>query len=147
MIVTFDTTILVRATRRSKGPARLIVDIIASNPEHTIALSPFILGEVGKVLSYPRMQALFKLGAEEIHDHVQFLRAVSQIVEPRRGVPIVLSDPADDAVLYTAVAAGADVLCARDRHFFDPHVIAFCAKADIHVMDEIALLALLRGEK
>jgi len=57
MIVTFDTNILVRATRRSKGPARRVVDAIASNPDHVIALSPFILGEVGKALSYPRMQS------------------------------------------------------------------------------------------
>jgi hypothetical protein len=44
MIVTFDTTILIRATKRSDGPARRVVDAIASNPEHVIALSPFILG-------------------------------------------------------------------------------------------------------
>ncbi len=93
MIVTCDTTILVRATKRSNGPARKVVDAIASHPAHLIALSPFILGEVGKVLSYPRMQALFRLTAEDIHDHVEFLRSVSRIVEPQRGVPVVLSDP------------------------------------------------------
>ena len=56
MIVTFDSSILVRATKRSNGPARRLIDILATHPDHVIALSPFILGEVGKVLSYPRMQ-------------------------------------------------------------------------------------------
>ena len=53
MIVTFDTSILVRATKRSDGPARKVINALALNPDHVIALSPFILGEAGKVLSFP----------------------------------------------------------------------------------------------
>jgi putative PIN family toxin of toxin-antitoxin system len=143
MIVTFDSSILVRATKRSQGPARRVIDALAARPDHTIALSPFILGEVGKVLSYPRMQALFGLTAEEIHGHVDFLRAISRVVEPQIGLPVVLLDPNDDAVLYTAVAAGADILCVRDRHFYDDHVLTFCARENILVMDELTLLEIL----
>ena len=143
MIVTFDSSILIRATGRSNGPARRLIDRLARHPEHVIALSPFILGEVGKVLCYPRMQELFGLSAEEIHRHVDFLRSISRIVEPRPGLPVVLLDPNDDAVLYTAVAAGADVLCVRDRHFYDPHVVAFCDREDINVIDELGLLELM----
>jgi len=143
MIVTFDSSILVRATGRSKGPARRLIDSLAKSPVHIIALSPFILGEVGKVLSYPHMQELFSLSADEIHDHVNYLRSISRIVDPPRGLPVVLSDPNDDAVLYTAVAAGANVLCVRDRHFYDSHVLAFCDREDIDVMDELGLIELL----
>jgi len=52
----------------------------------------------------------------------------------------VLSDPMDDPVIYTAVAAGADILCVKDRDFYAPSVIAFCQGEDFRVMDEIALL-------
>src|SRR5467141_106615 len=58
-----------RATKRSSGPARRVIDALAANRNHVIALSPFILGEVGRVLSYPRMQALYRLTGDEIHDH------------------------------------------------------------------------------
>ena len=143
MIVTFDASILVRATKRSNGPARRVMNALARNPAHVIALSPFILGEVGKVLSYPRMQALYRLTADEIHAHVEFLRAVARIVEPSAGLPIVLADPNDDPVLYTAVAAGADILCVKDKHFFEPNVVAFCAREDIQVMDDVSLLEML----
>ncbi len=143
MIVTFDASILVRATKRSDGPARKVVEALARNPDHVIALSPFILGEVGKVLSYPRMQALFKLTGDEIHSHVEFLRSIARIVEPQRGLPVVLSDPNDDPVVYTAVAAGADVLCVRDRHFYEPAVVAFCRREDIWIMDDLSLLELV----
>ena len=143
MIITLDSGILVRATKRSGGPARRLVDIIAADPHHVIALSPFILGEVGKVLAYPRMQALYGLSADEIHDHVRYLESIARIVEPEMGVPVVLSDPHDDPVIYTAVSAGADVLCVRDRGFYARNVLTFCEHNDIRVMDELGLLKLL----
>ena len=143
MIVTFDTGILVRATKRSRGPARRAIDAIAADPQHIIALSPFIIGEVGKVLAYPRMQAIYGLTADEIHEHIGFLEAISRIVEPERGIPVVLSDPHDDAVLYTAVSAGSEVLCVRDRDFYTPNVLTFCARNDIQVMNELELLGKL----
>ena len=61
------------------------------------------------------------------------------------GRPVVLSDPNDDQVLYTAVAAEADILCARDRHFYDPFVSIFCKQRDIAVMNELDLLERLLG--
>jgi hypothetical protein len=51
-----------------------------------------------------------------------------------------LLDPNDDAVVYTAIAAGADVLCVRDRHFYEADGVAFCGREDIRIMDELALL-------
>jgi putative PIN family toxin of toxin-antitoxin system len=106
-------------------------------------LSPYILGEVGKVLSYPRMQALYKLSDLDIENHVGYLRSICRIFDPASGLPVVLTDPNDDPVLYTAVAAGADVLCTMDRDFYDPNVVAFCKRQDIELMDDIALLRLL----
>jgi|HubBroStandDraft_1064217.scaffolds.fasta_scaffold272498_2 hypothetical protein len=48
MIVAADATILVRATKRADGPARRVIDAIVANPAHTLVLSEYILGEVGK---------------------------------------------------------------------------------------------------
>ena len=77
-------------------------------------------------------------------DHV---RSVSRVVEPVGGLPVVLSDPHDDPVLYTAVAAGADILCVKDRDFYEPHVVAFCKRQDIELMDDVALLHLLLKQR
>ena len=54
---------------------------------------------------------------------------------------MALLDPADDPIIYTAITAGADVLCARDRHFFQPNVQNLCKRLGIRVMDELDLLA------
>lgn len=140
MIVSLDTGILVRATPRSNGPARRLLGIIAADQSHVLATSHFILTEVGKVLSYPHMHRLLNITPNEIHEHVAYLRSISRVVEPYVGLPVVLTDPKDDPVLYTAVSARADVLCARDRAFYLPNVIEFCQRYGIEVMDEIKLL-------
>jgi putative PIN family toxin of toxin-antitoxin system len=145
VIVTIDSGILVRATVRSRGPARRLLGIIAGDPSHELALSPFILAEVGKALSYPHMQRVLGITPDEIGEHVEYLRAVSKIVQPGVGLPIVLTDPQDDPIIYTAVSAGANILRTRDRAFYSPNVTAFCKRFAIDVMNEIELLARLQA--
>ncbi len=106
-----------RSTSRSNGPARRLLGIIAENPSHLLVLSPYILGEVGKTLAYSKLQQILQITPEEIYEHVAYLRRIARVVEPELGGPVVLNDPKDDPVVYTAIAAGADVLCARDRDF------------------------------
>lgn len=143
MIVTADAGILARATSRSNGPARRLLQKIADNPSHQLAISPYILGEVGKTLSYSKLQQILQISPEEIHEHVSFLRRIARFVEPEVGVPVVLNDPKDDPIVYAAIAAGADVLCVRDRDFYLPNVIGFCHQHGVEIMDEIKLLSKL----
>jgi putative PIN family toxin of toxin-antitoxin system len=144
MIITVDAGILARATSRSNGPARRLLGVIAGNSSHHLVLSPYILAEVGKTLAYSKLQQILQITGEEIHEHLSHLRRIARVIEPESGGPVVLSDPKDDPVVYTAVAAGADVLCARDRDFYMPNVIAFCRRYGVEVMDEIRLLSELR---
>jgi hypothetical protein len=58
--------------------------------------------------------------------------------------PVVLADPADDPVVYTAISGGADVLCTLDRHFYAPQVMSFCGKHGIEIMSDVDLLQSLR---
>jgi len=145
MIITIDTGILVRATARSRGPARRLLGIIANDPSHVLAISPFILAEVGKALSYPHMERVLGITSNEIFEHVEYLRGIARVVEPAGGLPVVLTDPHDDPVIYTAVSSGANVLCARDRAFFQPNVLSFCQRYQIEVMNEIRLLLRLQS--
>jgi hypothetical protein len=72
------------------------------------------------------------------------LRRVCRLVEPGLGLPVVLTDPDDDPVVYTAVGSGASVLCTRDRDFYAPNMTAFCRRYNIDVKDDIQLLAALK---
>ena len=126
MRITLDANILVRAAASPQGPALRLLDIVLST--HTLVLSRFILDEVERVLLYPRLQARYRIAASEAASFAGNLADVAEMVEPVIVGPVVLSDPADDAVLYTAADGKADVLCTRNlRHFDSPQARNFCA--------------------
>jgi hypothetical protein len=80
--------------------------------------------------------------------HVRSLESLADVVIPAEGPPVVLKDPDDDPVLYTAIAiAGqSDVLCTADRHFYEPDVLSFCSRHGIQIMDDVDLLHVLRQD-
>ena len=144
MRITADTGILVRMNAKATGPARRLLDIVLAGP-HELVVSEFLLHEPARVLRYPRMQALYKLSENEISEHLELLRRRADLVFPFVYEPVVLADPNDDPVIYTAVAGRADVLCAMDRDFYAPGVITFCRERAIEIMNDVELLQRLRA--
>ena len=80
------------------------------------------------------------MSAEDIAEHIEALRVRADLVSPAVYKPVVLSDPNDDPVVYTAVVGGADVLCALDRDFYAADVVAFCRERGIEIMNDVDLL-------
>ncbi|BDC48771.1 hypothetical protein F183_A10870 [Bryobacterales bacterium F-183] len=143
MRIGIDTAILIRAHEKAAGPARELL-LVLRETGHALILSSYVLDEVARVLHYPRLQKLFSLTEQEIDRHLAMLRSMADIVEPASGPPIVLEDPEDDPVVYTAIAGDADILCTVDKHFYALNVLAFCARHKIRVMTDVQLLRLLR---
>jgi predicted nucleic acid-binding protein len=104
-------------------------------------VSQFILDEVERVLLYPRLQARYRITIEEVARFTDNLANAALVVEPTIVMPITLSDPADDPVLYTAADGDADVLCTLNtRHFSTSAAQAFCKEHGIRVMTDIEVL-------
>lgn len=97
-------------------------------------------------MKYPRLQAVYALSDAEIRQHIEYLRSFSELVVPAEGPPVVLRDPNDDPVIYTAVAGAADVICTLDRHFYVPNVQEFCYRQGIEILNDLDLLHALRQE-
>jgi len=95
MRIAADTAILVRAHSKASGPSRELLTAVRKSGARLV-LSPFLLAEVERVLRYPRLQALYRLTAEVIHEYVKRLESLADIVIPAEGPPIVLQDPDDD---------------------------------------------------
>jgi predicted nucleic acid-binding protein len=115
------------------------LDIILGG--HALVLSRLILDEVERVLLYPRIQARYRITASEAARFTGDLADAAHLVEPIIVKPVILSDPADDPVLYTAADGEADVLCTRNtRHFSSPAVQAFCEEHGIRVMTDVDIL-------
>jgi putative PIN family toxin of toxin-antitoxin system len=146
MRITPDTGILVRMNVRAKGPARRLLEMILAGP-HQLVLSEFLLDETARALRYPRLQNLYNLSTEDIDEHILRLRERADLVTPVVYKLVVLTDPNDDPVVYTAVAGGTDVLCTLDRHFYAAEVVAFCRDRGIEVMNDVDLLRKLDARK
>ena len=143
MRITADTAILVRTSAKATGPAKELLDTI-QRCGALLILSPFLISEIERVLKYPRIQALYNLGDAAIQQHIDYLQSFAEIVTPVEGPPVVLNDPDDDPVVYTALGGGADVICTLDRHFYEPNVLAFCSRYGIQLMTDVELLHALR---
>ena len=146
MRITLDANVLVRAVISPRGPALRLLDAVLGS--HTLVLSRFILDEVKRVLLYPRLQVRYRITPEEAARFAGSLAEASHLVEPLIVQPIVLSDPADDPVLYTAADGRADILCTRNiRHFAAPQVRVFCLERGIRVMTDVDALHELTGHR
>jgi putative PIN family toxin of toxin-antitoxin system len=139
MRVVLDSSILVRAYVSSSGPAARLIRTLTP-PKHRIVISQFIVDEVSRVLSYPRIGGKYGVAIDQIERRLHLLVEGSDWITPEIGDPIILTDPDDDPVLYTAVSGKAGVLCTLDRHFEAPHVLAFCAHHRIRVLKDVQLL-------
>lgn len=137
----FDANILVRASISRQGPAKRLLDLVTTRPEHTLVLSRHILNEVRDVLARPHLQRLSPQSGEDIERYVAFLADNAELVKPVVEQPVVLNDPKDDPVLFTAVQGRAEVLCtANVKHFRTPAVEAFCREHGIRILTDVELL-------
>ena len=142
MRIVLDSGVLVRANAKSTGPAREALTAILGGP-HELVISAFLLDETARVLRYPRLLSRHGLSDQEIDEHVEYLRQIADLVDVVVREAVVLSDPDDDPVVYTAVDGRADILCTRDRDLLHPSVVAFCQDHEIAVMNEVDLLRLI----
>jgi putative PIN family toxin of toxin-antitoxin system len=110
-----------------------------------LLISSEMLYELARVLRYPRMLALHALSEKRIYDYVGFLRETAEMVVPNPLLVTPIRDVNDTVVLQTAVIGEADILCRKDRDFFEPPAEEFLRKAGIAVLDDISLMHRLRS--
>ncbi len=112
MIIALDTSVLVAAQITTAGTCADVVKFTLR--EHRLVLSDYILEEFErtmiKKLRYP---------PELARSFVDDYRAVALVVEPLPVASDLCRDPADAAILGTALAAKADMLVTVDRDLLD----------------------------
>lgn len=145
MRIVLDTSILVRAHQAANGPAREVLLRIVESDHHVLITSDEILYELAKVLRYPRMVALHGLSEDRIYEYISLLRSASEIIRPDPLLITPVRDANDTVVMQTALIGEADVLCTKDEDFFQPPASPFLHRANVTVMDDIALLRQLRS--
>jgi len=94
MRIVLDTNILVRAAADEQGLAGRLLGEIISGP-HILVISPYILSEIARVLSYPRLQARWQLNEKTIMEFVSRVGDVAEIVLTTTPDRVVIADPDD----------------------------------------------------
>ncbi|HXP63419.1 MAG TPA: putative toxin-antitoxin system toxin component, PIN family [Dongiaceae bacterium] len=144
MRLVLDVNILVRANDRAAGLAReLLRELLRQG--WTILLSGEMLVELARVLRYPHLQARYNLAETDIYDYIQFLRQATERVVPDMALAVPIRDVADTAVVQTAIAGEADLICTLDTDFCDVAMTRFLSQAGIQVLDDVALMQMLRA--
>jgi len=144
MRIVLDTNILVRAATNEQGLGGRLLQEIMSGP-HVLVTSPYILSEIARVLSYPRLQARWQLSQKTITEFVKRVGDAAEIVLTMSPDPVVVADPDDDPIVQTAVLGRVDFLCTRDAHVLDAAVVEYCASRGIKVTNDIDLYHTLTG--
>lgn len=137
-----DNNVLGRAHPRAQGPARRLLNLLSSE-SHAIIVSRPMIEELERILAYPRMRKRSGLSNMEIADYLGDLARRAALVVPESVPQGLLRDSSDEPILGTALAGNADILCTRDRHFWDEQVLAFAAGHGIRIMTDLELLAFL----
>jgi uncharacterized protein len=144
MQIVLDTNILVRAAPGRTGPARELLELVAE-PPHLLVTSPPLLDELARALGYPRLRAIHGLDDAGIARYVSAVEAAAMVVPlTAPTITAIQDDPDDNAVVATAIAGQAEVICTRDGHFGKRDVLDFCDRLGIRILDDIELLRELR---
>jgi len=137
--IVFDTNVLARAHQLADGPARRGLLFVATGSD-VLILSQYLLQELKRILTYPRLLGRSGLTAVDISEYLDYLARISTLVHPISVPENLMRDQADEPVLGTALAGNADVICTRDADFFAKEVQHFCSARGIQIMTDVEFL-------
>ena len=81
-----------------------------------LILTPAILDEIERVLSYPKIAKALKKSGLSVDDVLSYLMEGATIVEDGDTIRVVADDPSDDKFIEAAWLSGAKWLLSRDNH-------------------------------
>ncbi|HEX5481749.1 MAG TPA: putative toxin-antitoxin system toxin component, PIN family [Terriglobia bacterium] len=140
MRILFDTNILARAHQGANGPARRALLGAAARGTETLIVSQYLLQELGRVLTYPKLLKHSRLTSVDVAEYLEYLAGISVLVDPLPVPAHILRDRTDEPILGTALAGKADVLCTLDADFFDENVRQFSVTKGIRILTDVELL-------
>jgi len=85
----------------------------------TLLLSPAILDELQRVLSYPKIKKLHRRTPEEIERFLRTLDKIAVMTPGLLGVSAIANDPSGNIYLACAVEGSADFIVSGDHHLTD----------------------------
>ena len=130
-----------RVAGSRSGPAGELFERICA--DHVLVVSLELLAELGRVLTYDRVRRMHKLNDTEVRAFIESLESGGTLVRlPTPILRVVPHDPDDDAVVAAAVVGQAEVLCTRNRHFYNTDVVVIAGCMELRSWTTFRLLKL-----
>jgi len=112
--VVLDTNVWVSALIWGGKPAEVVK--AAEDRRLRIFISEEIVGEISRVLEYPKLKQAYLGGGLGRRDLMEAVLKVCRFVKVTKKVNIVEEHPADNKFIECALAAHADYLVSGDKH-------------------------------
>jgi len=121
MKIVLDTNQLISAILTPDGKSAMILDEILAGT-FTLVISPKIIKEAEKVLSYPKLVKLLKkrdVSPETIKALLDKIQVIGIMTYDSLLVDAIRDDPSDNIILACAVEGEADFIISGDHHLTD----------------------------
>jgi len=99
------------------GPAR-ILDLVRER-KIELLVSPPILGEIARVMRYPKLQKRHRLSLQQLDDLIANYAGFATVTPGKRRVKAVREDPSDNMYLECALEGEADFVVSGDGHLLE----------------------------
>ncbi len=93
-----------------------------------LATSPVILGELDRVLRYPKIARLHGWSAAEIAEFIEDIAGLAMMTPGKLILKVIRDDPSDNRYLECAVESQADCIVSGDHHLQD---LVHCQEIEI----------------
>lgn len=118
MKVVLDTNVLISGLVSPDGmPGRILA--AWSEARFDVVMPLDQLGEIGRVLAYPKIRKRLGWDERKIEQFIRQLYIRTEVIELPASPVEVPRDPSDAPILATLKAAGADVLVSGDRDLLE----------------------------
>ncbi|MBI2365770.1 MAG: putative toxin-antitoxin system toxin component, PIN family [Deltaproteobacteria bacterium] len=111
-----DANVIISALIQPKGASGRIVASLLEENSFELVLSPAILAEMLRALTYPKVRKYIKVSDEDLDLAVAALALVAQPVEGILRVDAVAEDADDNKYIEAALEGRAQFIVSGDRH-------------------------------
>jgi len=111
--------VIISAAIQPKGASGQILMRLLQDTAFELIVSPPILSEVRRSLSYPRVRKYLRMSREDLDLWVTSIELFSQPVEGSRRIHVVEADADDDKYIEAAVEGLAQFIVSGDSHLLD----------------------------
>lgn len=113
-----NANVLASALVRPAGPPGEVLRALDREKFELVVSEP-VLAELSRTLSYPRLQRLHGLSADDLDVWVASVAAMAITVAPTMRIAAVQADPDDDKYVEAALEGRAAYIVSGDPHLLD----------------------------